>query len=213
MRRFVLAMMMVVASAGCGEETEPSTGNETPELPDQDHVEPSGIALELVAIDSQGRSYRLRNADFIIQPYYYYYYGDGGVSAPQTVSTEANPSASRIEVRLLPGQYMVTLAGDWYLERLVGTAVERVQKVVLLSERTQYAYIADRSFVSLDFRFGVDGDLIDFRYGNLNIDISIEVPGDPRGFDAGYPYYPYPSHDAGTPAYDASVPSLDAATP
>jgi hypothetical protein len=49
---------------------------------------------------------------------------------------------------------------------------------VLLTGRQQYAYIDDNSSAEVTYRFGVDGKLIDFRHGDLNIDIAIEHPGD-----------------------------------
>jgi hypothetical protein len=42
---------------------------------------------------------------------------------------------------------------------------------VLLSPATQYACICDRGNTAVDYRFGVDGTLIDFRHGDLDIGI------------------------------------------
>ena len=56
-----------------------------------------------------------------------------------------------------------------------------VEQAVLLSEPTQYAYLWSGSSTDVYFRFGVDGELIDFRHADLNIGIEIERPGDNQG--------------------------------
>jgi hypothetical protein len=166
----------------------------------------------LRSVDSRGRSYRLRNATFAVDSNYWWY--DGGAPPPSTVlSSEDDPDADRLSVRLVPGEYRVTLGGDWYIERLADNGPERVQQVALLTDATQYAYISDQWYYDLEYRFGVDGTLLDFRHGDLNIDIGIQLPGEPS------PGYPWTdggivvdggieiSYDAGppTPSTDAGV--------
>jgi hypothetical protein len=169
-------------------------GVETPEL--------GGLSLALTSVDSQGRPYCLRNATFTISQDYWYY--DGGVPETTVLSTEDDPNANQLTVRLVPGQYRVTLGGDWYIERLSAGGAERVQQVVLLDDPSQFTYVSQNWNSELHYQFGVDGTLIDFRHGDLTIDIGIELPGD-QPPDAG-PFYPYPSYDAGTPVrYDAAV--------
>jgi hypothetical protein len=180
-------MAMLVGAMGCEELGTAATLPTSPDV--NEEQKPSGIALSLVATDSQGRTYRLRDASFVITPYYWWS-ADGGVPSPQTLSTETHPEATRMSVRLLPGEYVVALQGNWYIERVTANGVERVQKVVLLSQQTQYAYVSDGWYANVEFRFGVDGDLIDFRHGDLHVDVVVELPGDRSGFDAGtsYPY-------------------------
>jgi hypothetical protein len=144
-----------------------------------------GLSLALTSVDNQGRSYRLRDAVFSISSEYGWYYDGGTPPPPTTLSTETDPDADRLTARLLPGGYRVALEGDWYLERLGPNGPQRVQQAVLLTNAVQYAYIYDGWNYDLDFRFGVDGTLIDFRHGDLNVDISIELPGE----GPGYPWY------------------------
>lgn len=157
----------------------------------------SGLSLALTSMDSHGRAYRLRNATFSIAEPYYYYYDGGAPPAPTVVSSEDDPGSSRLSVRLVPGYYQVTLGGDWYLERLTPAGSERVAQVALLTPSVQDVYIGDGWNYDVEFRFGVDGSLIDFRHGDLDIDISIELPGEgpsnPRN-DGGFIV------DAATPA-------------
>ncbi|HEY6881314.1 MAG TPA: hypothetical protein VI299_24980 [Polyangiales bacterium] len=193
MQRHLLILAAVLFSA-CAADT--TTDDHEESAQEGDAV--GGLSLALRSTDSLGRTYRLRDATFTVEvDYYSYYYGyDGGVPpAPVVLSTETDPNADRLSVRLLPNQYRVTLGGNWYLERVSETGVERVQQAVLLSPAVQWAYINNDWYYDMAFRFGVDGTLIDFRHGDLNIDISIELPG--QGPDAGGP--PPWGWDAGTP--------------
>jgi hypothetical protein len=139
------------------------------------------LSLSLVGSDRVGQSYRLRNADFDIDAYYLSVpiEEDAGELTHLVVSSDTDPDATSIRTRLLPGSYSVRLDnGDWFLEKVGPGGNQRVAEAVLLSERQQYAYISDNGFAEVTYRFGVDGKLIDFRHGDLNIDIAIEHPGD-----------------------------------
>jgi len=139
------------------------------------------LSLSLIGSDRAGQSYRLRNANFDIDAYYLTVptEDDAGAITHQVVSSDANPDADSIRTRLLPGTYSVRLDNhDWFLEKVGTSGNERVAEAVLLSESQQYAYIYDRGSTEVTFRFGVDGKLIDFRHGDLTIDIAIEHPGD-----------------------------------
>jgi hypothetical protein len=133
------------------------------------------LSFELTASDTSGRQYRLRNAQFNVTGYTSW---DGGFSNT-VLSSETDPDAPAISTRLVPGSYNVGLGGNWYIERITASGPERVAKVALLSEPYQYVYIYRDGTTYVTYRFGVDGDLIDFRHGDLNISIQIEQPGDP----------------------------------
>lgn len=185
--------MVVVLSAGAG-CTSDATTSSSPTTQTQQEKATGTLALGLTSTDTQGREYHLRNATFTISPAYYWY--DGGLSPAQTISTETNPDSNHLSMRLVPGEYTVTLADGWYIERSTASGVERVQKVVLLSPSTQYAYVTQDWSTELEFRIGVDGDLIDFRHGDLNVDVAIELPQDHQ-YDGGYDAGVLPYYDAG----------------
>lgn len=157
------------------------------------------VRLALTAADSAGVQYRLRNAEFEISGYPDGYYpgmwpdDDGGMSAGTggrpgyppgyvtvVVSSETDPEAEFITMKLIPGVYSIALrSDDWYLERATdGGEFERVERAVLLSPRYQSVYVWDGGVSYVDYTFGVDGELIDFRSGELQIGISIEKPGE-----------------------------------
>jgi hypothetical protein len=170
MNRSSVVMSVLLASlAGC------AAGGSRPK-----QEEPLGnLSLYLVGTDSHGQQYRLRNAEFDVQGYSYY----GSSSQVSTIlSTEADPNADQLETRLVPGQYVVTLGNHlWYLEKLTDRGAERVDHAVLLSSESQYAYVYDRGTTEVYFSFGVNGELIDFRHGNLRIGIIIEQPDNDGG--------------------------------
>ena len=106
-------------------------------------------------------------------------YGGGGSDCIDIkLSSDDDLDAEFITPRFLPGDYTVTLRGDWYLEELKGGRADRIEKAVLLSPQSQYAYLGDGWSQTIYFAFGIDGDIIDFRSGTLNIGIQVEKPGD-----------------------------------
>lgn len=210
MKHLGLAIAVSLGAVSCADGSHQSyeqsqQGEETASI--------GSLSLNLTGADSLGRQYRLRNASFYITSDYYYPYGemqpgfpapfpgnDGGVGFSTTVSTEDDPDASEISLRLVPGSYFVALEGDWYVERLTPTGPERVEQVVLLTEQYQYAYVYHNGVSNVAFRFGIDGELIDFRHGDLVIDAEFELPGDsdyPYPTDGG-PGMPPTSRDAGS---------------
>ncbi len=205
MKQLCVTIFLALASASCAADSADSAQ----ETSDHDEAEVGSLQLSLTTSDSQGRQYRLRSAEFTISSNYYYYppyypYGDGGAGFYTVVSTETDPDAPSINLRLVPGDYYVALGGAWYLERLTPNGPERIEKAVLLSEGYQYAYIYHQGVSFVSFRFGVDGDLIDFRHGDLNIGFEVELPG-----ESDYPYdggVPFPRDAGPIPiGFDAGV--------
>jgi hypothetical protein len=94
------------------------------------------------------------------------------------LSSDDNPEAAVITQRLLPGYYNVQLLDGWTLEQLTAAGPIPVEKALLLSPNYQYAYVWDGGVSQVVYAFGVGGDLIDFRHGDLAISISVEQPGD-----------------------------------
>jgi hypothetical protein len=183
----MIAAALTVAACGTGDSnTDPSA---------KDPSEQAGLgtlSLNLVGADSDGRPYRLRSAEFLIQGGYNnnpFPNPDGGYDYFETtVSSEDNLAAARITLKLVPGYYDVSLTSPgWYLERNTGGTWERVEQAVLLSSAYQYAYVYDGGVVPVNFRFGVDGELIDFRSGDLSIGIEIEQPGEGAPDAGGFP--------------------------
>jgi hypothetical protein len=151
------------------------------------------LSLALIGGDAHGHSYRLRNAEFEIYGCADYSYtssgqqagtggnsgqGGGPVCTSIIVSSEDDPDAALITRRLIPGYYNVTLLGGWNLEEQTPAGWTAVGQAILLSPTSQSAYVWDRGQSQVYFSFGVGGDLIDFRHGDLGIGIEVEQPGD-----------------------------------
>jgi hypothetical protein len=198
------ALSALAAMAGCTDDAHVSeAAPEATAAP-----EASGtVQLKLTGVDSAGRTYRLRDASFQVVGYPYFggvllpgmpYPDDAGVGTLSELylSTEDNPDLPVLSAHVIPGQYTVSLLGTaWYLERTADSGWERVEQSVLLSDATQFAYVWNGGITPVNFAFGVDGELIDFRAGDIQIGITIERPGDA---DAGLPW-PY---DGGMVRYD-----------
>lgn len=187
------------------------------------------LSFALLARDSQGTIYRLRQAAFDVAGYPDVggdgiggaggfsggggtggFFGGGGAagslggagggfasggrpgSSPPPVgfvlSSEVDPNAEALVRKVLPGYYTVALRDGWYLERQTASGVERVEKVVLLSPRNQSSHVWDGGTARVNYQFGVDGTLIDFRNGDLSVEIDVVRPGEPAG-TGGYAGY------------------------
>jgi hypothetical protein len=153
------------------------------------------VQLELIGTDSQGTQYRLRDGVFRIYGYpdYYEWSTAGGASGSSSssyyyeqVSTEDDPSSPVISRRVVPGYYEIYFAStNWYFEKLTPAGPVRVEESVLLSGRSQSRYVYDGGVANIYYQFGVDGTLIDFRSGDINIGVRIERPDDGQGGMAG----------------------------
>lgn len=177
------------------------------------------LQFKLTGVDSSGRSYRLRNARFEVVGWGDYNYlfpapglpvpdgaavVDGGAVFPDftqlVLDTESDPDAPFLTTKVVPGNYTINmLGGDWYIERLAERGWQPVEQVVLLSPPSQFVYVWDGGTSFVTYAFGVDGELIDFRSGDIQVGIQIEQPGD-RNVDGG-PGWPV---DAG-PFWDGGV--------
>jgi hypothetical protein len=235
-----LAAISTVAFLACAD-----TDSKEPPTPDQ---ELGTLSLTLTAADSDGRAYRLRQADFLIRGLTYYPPSDGGIAPDagfggdggsnvepgdgdaiagdgdaagdgdqspnpgtpwgwnpypgfsKVVSSETELGAASIVERVVPDYYAVQLLDSgWYLERLEDEEWTTVEQVVLLSERIQYVYVEHGYVAHVAYRFGVDGELIDFRSGEVEIGIEIEQPGEGHSTCEPWSGLPCPFPDAGIP--------------
>jgi hypothetical protein len=168
--RSLLAVCLGLAVGACAEDSQPSNEGQTVE-----EQSLGTLSLQLTGADSSGRAYRLRNAEFRIQGW-----GETGYEwSETTLSSEEDLDAPYLETRLAPGYYEIgVLPYGWYLERLSDGAWEQVEQAVLLSSAWQSVYVRHGLTTSVAFRFGVDGELIDFRAGTVRIGIEIEQPGE-----------------------------------
>jgi hypothetical protein len=182
-KQMKLSILLVPAllSFGCSSEPGRSPAAQTPT------AEPTlgQLDMELLGSDSAGNPYRLRNATFQIYGNYFFVpvEGDAG-DLSHTVSSDTDPDATTISTRLLPGAYTVTLDNGWFLEKVTATGAERVDQSILLSPSSQYTYVYDRQTTDVIYTFGVDGTLIDFRLGSLNIGFNVEHPNEDGGVQA-----------------------------
>jgi hypothetical protein len=163
----VLALSFAVAACGYhGEDTAAA-----------DDSEVGTLQLALTGVDAQMQRYRLRDATFDIQGTRYTDFQ----SVTDKVESESDPDGELLSARLFHGSYTVALQPlAWYIERIAadGNGAERVEHVALLSSAQQSVGITAGAASRIAFQFGVDGELIDFLGGDLEIGISIlNAPG------------------------------------
>lgn len=177
-RELLMALALAFVGAACdGEEAArmPTSSSEVGEL--------GSINLSLIGTDSKGTQYRLRSAQFVIAKE-----GpegsDAGLTELETLSTELDPDAPYLSTRLAPGIYQVTIVGDWYIERLSEGGAERVDDAVLIGSAMKRTHVVGRSAALVFYRFGIDGDVVDFDSGELRIGVDFQLPLD-AGLDGG----------------------------
>lgn len=163
----ILISAFALALTACNYDTSTNVPGDTAETV-------GTMQLLLTGVSSSMQEYRLRDATFDIQGTRYTDYQ----SVSTSVSSEAEPDAAVARARLFYGNYTVSLrAEDWYLERVTPTGSERVAAAVLVSIQPQYVSIQQGAVSRVAFQFGVDGELVDFLGGELEIGIDVrELP-------------------------------------
>jgi hypothetical protein len=178
-RELLMALALTFICAACDGDADPrmpTSSSEAGEL--------GSINLSLIGTDSKGTQYRLRGAELLIAKESTSGI-DAGTTPLTTLSTELDPDAAYLSARLAPGIYQVTLLGAWYIERIGPTGAERVERAALLGDATQRTHVTGGGSAALVFyRFGIDGDVIDFDTGELRIGVDFQQPRD-SGVDAG----------------------------
>jgi hypothetical protein len=147
---------------------------------EEDASELGTMQLSLTGMDAQMQQYRLRAATFAIEGTRYTDFQ----AVSMTVSSDTELDSPTVRTRLFYGYYSVSLRpGEWYIERLSPNGdAEPVAEVVLLSAPTQSISIQQGAVTQIAFQFGVDGELIDFVGGDLEIGIGIvRAPGTEGG--------------------------------
>ncbi|MEY4575722.1 MAG: hypothetical protein RL701_425 [Pseudomonadota bacterium] len=210
-----LGLLGVVLAAACGEGR------------DADESEGHGsLTMALTGVSPTGDTFHLRDATFDISgcaedpngggyyppgypypgPYPYPYAGSGSAGTPAnclqtSLSSEDDLDAPYITKRVLPGYYTVTLQPGWHLEELQsGGTWTPIENALLLSAASQSLYVWDQGAAYANYAFGVDGTLIDFRHGDINISISVTRPDE-------VPQYPYPPYGGRGPVGGSPVPA------
>jgi len=165
----------IVGALACSSEAQPPVSD----------AEASGkLAVNLTARDDSGQQYRLRNANFVIDGYSYVT-GDY-VPVNLTVSSETAPDSPTITTKLLQGYYYVNFVNEgWYFEKLTPEGPQLVEQAIFLGPNEQYTYVYPQFTTQVSFRFGIDGELIDFFGGDLEIGVTVEKPPTGAGGSTG----------------------------
>jgi hypothetical protein len=93
----------------------------------------------------------------------------------------------RLETTLGIGDYQVQLFSDWFLEKVEGNQVTRVQ-AQLVSPETQAFSISANGETTVRYRFQTNGEIIEFGQGRLIVQIDVDEqssPPPPPPVDAG----------------------------
>ncbi len=165
----LLLALLAVGTVGCsGQSAEPEHGS---------------LSVPLRAYGASGAEYQLRDAEFEIHRYDYYGYGGSGMGEGESVivvSSEDDPDASSISVELESGDYYLVLRPGWRMEQ-VGLDGATTVLATLLSEETQWVWVAPRATSWAEYHFGIGSREL-WLNGKLNIDVRVsEDPNEGYG--------------------------------
>jgi len=177
-------------------------------------LEVGQLELALTARGASGALYRLRQAQFFVSaqtadPF-------GGQSA--FLSSENDPFSSTLETTLEIGDYQIDLFQGWFLEKVEGEQVTRVE-ARLLSPASQAFSILANEETAVSFRFETNGERIAFGPGRLIVELEVEeqdagpvdpvdpvVLGEPLEFVDGFIGAESNQHGIRAAAFAASAP-------
>lgn len=143
-------------------------------------TETGQLQLALTSRGASGALYRLRQASFEIFNQDQF----GGFAG--FLSSENDPLATSLETTLDIGNYQIFLFSGWFLEKVEGSQVTRVQ-AQLLSPDAQDFSISANGETTVRYRFQTNGEIIEFGQGRLIVQIDVDeqsAPPPPPG-DAG----------------------------
>jgi hypothetical protein len=130
------------------------------------------LQLALTSRGSSGALYRLRQASFEIFNQDQF----GGFAG--FLSSENDPLATSLETTLDIGNYQILLFSGWFLEKVEGSQVTRVQ-AQLVSSDTQDFSISANGETTVRYRFQTNGEIIEFGQGRLIVQIDVDEQSSP----------------------------------
>jgi len=177
-------------------------------------LEVGQLELALTARGASGALYRLRQAQFFVaaqtpDPF-------GGQSA--FLSSENDPFSSTLETTLEIGDYQIDLFQGWFLEKVEGEQVTRVEARLLSPASQSFSILANEE-TAVSFRFETSGERIAFGQGRLIVELEVQeqdagpvdpvepvVLGEPLEFVDGFIEAESNPHGIRAAAFAASAP-------
>jgi hypothetical protein len=141
------------------------------------HGDPGALGtlrLSLRGTGPSGASFRLTGGHFAI---------DGAQSA--TLETDSDPDAVQLTHTLVPGDYSITLANGWVLQKLDASGTWGAVSAKLVSDNPLAFSIAAATTTDVRFVFRTASGPVVVEPGQVNVGIEIEEPD--AGVDAGQP--------------------------
>jgi hypothetical protein len=137
------------------------------------------LDLALTAVSGSGKVYRLRNANFDVEPLF--------SGSTKVLSSENDPTQAVLETFVAPGQYFTVLEPGWFVEQVDSAtqATAEVPATLISNSFQQVNVVSDQqTFVRYDFQ--VDGTRVTFGPpGKLTVGIGIheQDAGPPSGLN------------------------------
>ena len=181
-RGFVCALgLAAVAGTGAGFVgcSQHDVSQITSDLLQAPAPEVGQLELALTSRGASGALYRLRQASFEIFNQEQFFAG--------FLQSDSDPLATSLETTLDIGNYQILLFSGWYLEKVEGNQVTRVQ-AQLLSPESQDFSISANGETTVRYRFQTNGEIIEFGQGRLIVQIDVDEQSSPP---------PTPPGDAG----------------
>jgi hypothetical protein len=124
-------------------------------------------SLRLPLVTPDAAKYRLRSAVFAIAR---------AGAAVVSLDSEDDPDAEALTVDLSPGQYTISLADGWSLERLGGDAGVTVVRAALISANPVRFTVRNDRVTSVAFTFTTTGGVVTFGEGSVSVRLGVVDP-------------------------------------
>jgi len=128
----------------------------------QQETKAGTLDLALTGVSSTGALYRLRNGDFTVQG-----------PTTTTFSTETDPDAPSVQLQLAAGDYLITLADGWLLEKEVDGEFVEVEATLQSPNPAPFS-IASSVQTGVVFEFRSEGEVVELGDGTLDVDIAVD---------------------------------------
>jgi hypothetical protein len=136
--------------------------------PDHELTEQQSGQLRLPLVTPGEDVFRLRSASFVIR--------NAAGTQLETLSSEAAADASALSAELFPGDYTVSLAAGWFLERLRAPAPAERVNAALVTPDPAPVTIRDGAVSELVYTFTTTDGSITLGSGSVDVQVDVVQP-------------------------------------
>jgi hypothetical protein len=159
-----LPVLLGLASYGCRSADETAVVGVASEQPASLEAAQELGSLYLPLVTPDAIKYRLRKAVFAIER--------AGVTIA-SLDSEVDPDAQSLTAELNPGQYQISLAGGWFLERLAEDGTATPTRAALISPNPASFGVRNGRVTNVAFTFTTSSGTVTFGEGSVSVRLGV----------------------------------------